>query len=88
MLELDPVSVILGAGPMGGIVVWLLIELREMRKKLVAVIEDNARASQQLAVVIDRMTEAQKYRALMDKELADEIRGFKAALIQVKLKRD
>lgn len=54
-MPVDPASTLLGAGPMGAVVVLLLYQLRETQRELSQVSKETAKANKELAQTLSEL---------------------------------
>lgn len=54
-MVVDPASTLLGAGPMGAVVVLLLYQLRDTQKELAQVSQETAKANKELASTLSEL---------------------------------
>lgn len=78
-MDVDPISALMGAGPLGAILAWALWELRDMRRALQELIEENAKSNQALADALEDLKE------VINDRNRDEIR--KVALEELRAAR-
>jgi septal ring factor EnvC (AmiA/AmiB activator) len=69
----DPLSVLIGIPVLGPVLAWALMEIRDMRKRLEALIEKNAQANQELAVSIQRRADSDHHLAASIDRLSDSL---------------
>lgn len=54
-MNVDPISAVMGAGPLGAVLAWALWEIRDMRRRLEALMEKNTQVQEELRNAVEAL---------------------------------